>query len=58
MTQSAQNIITIRLSEALATQVRSLAQRDDERQSVIVRRLLRLGLLEQQRQVVTTSGDR
>jgi hypothetical protein len=37
-------IYSIRLSQAIAQQVRTLAARADEKQSVILRRLIRAGL--------------
>jgi hypothetical protein len=38
------NIVSLRLSGAVAHEVRTLAERADEKQSVILRRLIRLGL--------------
>ena len=45
-------IVSLRLSGALAEQVRTLANRADEKQSVILRQLIRLGLQHGERAVV------
>lgn len=39
------SIVSLRLPGAIAEQVRTLAERADEKQSVILRRLIKLGLL-------------
>jgi predicted transcriptional regulator len=42
---SASTIVTLRVSDAMADEVRAIAERSEEKQSVILRRLLRLGLV-------------
>ena len=50
-------LVTIRVSPRIADEVRSIAERDDESQSTVIRRLLKRGL-EQERTQPATSTPR
>jgi hypothetical protein len=49
-------LVTLRVSRLLADEVRQIAEREDESQSTILRRLLRFGL-NSQRQRAALNGD-
>ena len=50
------NVVSLRLSGAIAEQVRTLAERADEKQSVILRQLIRLGLQAQHEHALERRG--
>jgi predicted transcriptional regulator len=57
MSSPVSSIVTLRVSSTLAQEVRSLAARADESQSVILRRLIRRGLQSEREQPQMVIGD-
>jgi predicted transcriptional regulator len=54
----AKTLFTFRVSPRVAAEVRTIAQREDETQSTIVRRLIRVGLATERRSVAPSPrGD-
>jgi Ribbon-helix-helix protein, copG family len=51
------SIVTLRVSTTLADEVRNLAARADESQSVVLRRLIRLGLQSERNNPKLVIGD-
>lgn len=52
----AKEILTLRVPRHLSDEVRSVAERDGETQSCVLRRLLRIGLEQERQQGFTAEG--